>query len=177
MSIPSFCQKGEVLKVPFKNLKVLIPRILPCSSPVTFHLAKMELESGWATTSYTRILCRTNSRGVHRSKKIWVMSVCLLYVREFSRFWHQRKTGDPRPAPEIHSKSVSQSIPSLDQSSPCKGDFLTIVIKLYIDNGITHVQLNLFGERFSRTLQTFAQDAKSPLSHLHKQVQTITNRP
>jgi hypothetical protein len=34
--------------------------------------------------------------------------------------------------------------------------------KLYIDNSITYVQLNLFGERFSRTLQTFAQDAQKP---------------
>ena len=70
-------------------------------------------------------------------------------------FW----PGDPRPALQNHAKSVSQSIPSLDQSSPCKGDFLTYLSKLYIDNGITYVQLNLFGERFSRTLQTFAQDA------------------
>jgi hypothetical protein len=86
------------------------------------------------------------------------MSVCLLYVREFSLFWRE-KNGDPTPALQNHAKSVCQSIPSLDQSSPCKGDFLTYRSKLYIDNDITYVQLNLFGERFSRTLQTFAQDA------------------
>ena len=36
---------------------------------------------------------------------------------------------------------------------------ITPASKLHIDNGITYVQLNLFGERFSQTLQTFAQDA------------------
>ena len=85
------------------------------------------------------------------------MSVCLLYIREFFLYW--QKNGGPTPALQNHPKSVSQSITSLDQSSPCKGDFLTYLSKLYIDNGITYVQLNLFGERFSRTLQTFAQDA------------------
>ena len=74
----------------------------------------------------------------------------------------QKKNGDPTPVLQNQAKSVSQSIPSLDQSSPCKGDFLTYLSKLYIDNGITHVQLNLFGERFSQTLQTFAQDAQKP---------------
>jgi hypothetical protein len=68
------------------------------------------------------------------------MSVCLLYVREFSLSW-RKKTGDPTPALQN---------PSLDQSLSIQ----------YIDYGIsiTYVQLNLFGERFSRTLQTFAQD-------------------
>jgi hypothetical protein len=44
MSILSFCLKGEVLKLSLKYLKAKIPRILPCSSPVTFNLEKWILE-------------------------------------------------------------------------------------------------------------------------------------
>jgi hypothetical protein len=44
ISILSFCPKGEVLKVSFKYLKVWMPRILPCPSPVTSHLAKWILK-------------------------------------------------------------------------------------------------------------------------------------
>ena len=92
------------------------------------------------------------------------MSVCLLYVREFSLFWREKKTGDPTPVLQNQAKSVSQSIPSLNQRSPCKGDFLTYLSKLYIDNGITYVQLNILGERFSRTLRTFAESTSLQLS-------------
>ena len=55
-------------------------------------------------------------------------------------------------------KSVSQSHPSLDQSSQCKGGFQSYLSKLYIDNGITYVQLNLFGERSIGGGQTFDQE-------------------
>ena len=92
-------------------------------------------------------------------------------------FLAQKKTGDPTPVLQNQAKSVSQSIPSLDQSSPCKGDFLTYLSKLYIDNGITHVQLNLFGERFSRTLRTFAQDAWKPAESTSSQLSTSEPLP
>jgi hypothetical protein len=85
---------------------------------------------------------------------------CLSVVRKrILSFLAPKKLATQHQHSRITQKASANLIPSLDQSSPHKGDFLTSPSKLYIDNGITYVQLNLFGERFSRTLQFFAQDA------------------
>jgi hypothetical protein len=59
---------------------------------------------------------------VHKSKKD-MSHECLSVVRKRILFFGAKKTGDPTPALQNHTKSVRQLKPSLIKSSECKGVF------------------------------------------------------